>query len=460
MRTPSASVADGRADRVQARGLSWTRLSWLQSTQRRGAAVVLWLCLVATLALPALPVLIGVSSGQLALAQTLASDGGLAVEQRVSDQASFDLFERDVDHLVTERLGPALVSGGAYASAGPLHLVLSVNGQFPSTAAARMGMTADYSDSLASHVSVVAGQLPEDGPGGAVAAVAMSQATADQLGLQLSDEFCAELSAGVEPAWCGRIVGLWKPRSSDDPFWRWSRTRLELTLAKSAFFDLLKQRRSAATAGRVYWARPGAIGEDRAPTVAAALDRVSGELGTQSRQLDSPLPTSLERFDAQRRALLSTLALLSAGLLLTALSATVLVATRLLDAAVPDRAVLLARGWPRRRVWGMSLAGLAGLALLALPVGLVGWLLLAAVATGWPTAGQALRASDFQPAGTAFLASAVGLLIVLPWVAARGTSPGVDPADLTHPSLGTSARHAPRRREPGAVPIPIALVGA
>ena len=43
MSTPSASVSDARADRLQAQGLNWARLIWLQTMQQRGAAVVLWL---------------------------------------------------------------------------------------------------------------------------------------------------------------------------------------------------------------------------------------------------------------------------------------------------------------------------------------------------------------------------------------------------------------------------------
>src|SRR5262249_58735763 len=103
--------------------------------------------------MPALIPLIDAMAVRSGVAQTVARDGALTVEQNVRDLNTFNKFERDVDGGVSGSTGSALVPLAAYATLGPLHVV-TVGGAPAAASLAQQSLTAAYSDHLASHVTV------------------------------------------------------------------------------------------------------------------------------------------------------------------------------------------------------------------------------------------------------------------------------------------------------------------
>src|SRR2546428_12736913 len=104
----SATVGARPSDPAPGSVLPGAGLAWLQATSRRRWAVSLWLSLAVAITLPALLPLIEVTAAESALADTLARNGSLTVEQSVPDVESFGTFERNVDASVTAQIGADL----------------------------------------------------------------------------------------------------------------------------------------------------------------------------------------------------------------------------------------------------------------------------------------------------------------------------------------------------------------
>lgn len=412
----SAEPRSARSARVaEIPGLSMAKLAWLLATHRRGWAVALWLCLSAAIAMPALLPLIDGTAVRSGLAQTLTRDGALTVEQNVTDLDTFAAFKREVDGRVALRTGSAMVPLAAQATAGPLHLV-TVSGAPASPTLTQQALTAAYADHLASHVAVDAGELPPEALGGGETAVTMPQAGADQLGLRLSDRVCMDFAPGTgQSRWCARIVGLWQPLDSKDPYWGQT-PRLQLNMGRYDFFELVKQHPPQGPLAAIrYWASPATIEPDDTSAVANQVRRLSSELRTPQRRVSTALGPSLETFYTQQREVSSAIHLLGAAMTLLGLFVVALVAARFLDGRTRELAVLRARGWSGGRVWRTAFSGLMALVLCALPVGVAATLLFVAllslggsgISPGW------LHQEDVTIVAMAMLANLIGLVTVL-----------------------------------------------
>ena len=429
----SAGAVGARDRRVSAAtGLTATSLAWLQATRRRGWAGVLWLCLVAAIALTGLLPLIDAMAVESGLAEVLTRDGEVSVQRDVDGVDALAALEREVDDRVAAQTGSALVPLATSVSEGPLHLV-SVN-NVPPQGAALQQLTASYLDHLAAHVDLVAGALPPEGLGGGETAVTMPRATAQQLGLRLGDRFCMDFGAGGQVLWCPRLIGLWEPIDVGGPYWAGRRPGLQLQLSRYDFFELARLRPpQGPTASLRYWADPGAVDAGQAPALVAQVAALRDDLGRRSQaRVGTRLDASLARFADQRRAISSTVRAFAAAVALLELFVVALVAARFLERQGSELAVLRARGWPRGMVWRVAFAGLGTLGLTAVPVGVAACaLVVAALSLGGSGVSPLwLRAGDLPGAATAVAANAVslvGVLLLLAGVAAwRDVEPSLE----------------------------------
>lgn len=428
VRAEAGTAQDARV--AEAPSLSRTKLAWLQATGRRGWAVAVWLCLSGAIAMPALLPLIDAVAVRSALAQTLAHDGSFSVEQNVADAASFNAFKRDVDAAIDSRTGSALLPIIDRAATGPLK-VTSVNSASPPAAAAQRPVLATYIDHLATHVGVNAGELPPDALGGGDTAVTMPQAAADQFGLRLSDRVCFDFAAGGSSPWCARIVGLWQPLDTHDPYWNRAPAGPVLAMGLVDFFDVVRQHPGqAADATLGYWANSDAVDPGQAGDVSAQIKQLTAQLQTPQRHVSTSLGTSLQTFHATQLQVSTAIHLTAAAITMLGLFVVGLVGARFLDGQARELAVLRARGWPSGRVWRAASFGLGALVLCALPIGLgAGLLFLAVLSSGGSglSAGW-LHREDVLGVAVAMAGNAVGLIAVLALLALGAARRELDPA--------------------------------
>ncbi|HXM56091.1 MAG TPA: hypothetical protein VOB72_11930 [Candidatus Dormibacteraeota bacterium] len=399
------------------RVLTRQRLAWRQATHRRGWALALWYSMAAAIALPGLLLLTDAMVAESGLAATLARDGGFSVRQSVADVDAFNTLDRQVDARVSARVGPALVPLGATAAAGPLHLV-TVRTEPAPAALAQRTLTATYAAHLASHVAVVAGELPAEGLGGGETAVAMPQAAADQLGLRLSDRLCADFSAapGGQARWCARIVGLWRPLAADDPFWGGVTPRFVLTMGRYDLFQLAGLRPGQGPVATVrYWAGAGAVRTDDAPLLAARVTALTAELRSPQRQVDSRIDRSLLAFGDRQHTVSVAIHALAALVAVLGLASVAMVAGRFLDGQSRELALLRARGWSRGRASRVAFTGPALVGLTAAAAAVAACAIAAALltASGAGVSVLALRAADAPGLLAALFAIAIALVALL-----------------------------------------------
>src|ERR1700730_12651501 len=301
------------SDPVSGSGLTSGRLAWLQATSRRRWALSLWLCLSVAFALPALLPLTEVIAAESALADTLAQHGSLTVQQNVTGVDAFSAFERHVDASVNAQMGANLGRLGSSATVGPFSAI-TLNGEPAPIGIRGHGLTPTYLDHLAAHVSVGAGELPPEGLGGGDTAGTMPQAGSDQLGLHLSDLFCLRFtSAEQQPSWCARLMGLWQPTDPHDPYWGGSPPRMQLTMGRYDFFQLLKLHPpQQAVASLRFQANPAQVDTRKAATVSDQVRQLSDQLRGSGLLVVTTLDRSLERFADSQRATSSVTRLVAA----------------------------------------------------------------------------------------------------------------------------------------------------
>jgi hypothetical protein len=429
-------------------GLTRPGLAWRQATHRRAWAFALWLALAAAIGLPALLMTISAVAVESGLAETLAADGGFSVRQQVADVDAFNALSREVDARVAARTGSALVPLGDTASITPLHLV-TVRTEPATPEAARQPLTAVYAGHLAAHVAVVAGELPAEGLGGGETAVAMSQAAADQLGLGPSDRLCAGFTPGGQARWCGRIVGLWRPLATDDPFWDGVPRRQALTMGRYDLFELAKLGPPRPpTAEMRYWAAGGAVAPGGAERLAGQVSALAADVRSAQRQVSSRLDASLPAFAARQRTAVAATHALAALTAFLGLAAVALVAGRFLDTQARELALLRARGWPRARAWRVAFLGMGAVGLVAAAAALGACIVAAAtLSVATPTlSALSLRPADLSGMLLPVAVIAIALVVLLAVLAARAVWRDPDPS-LRPPAEG----HRTGRRTPSAV---------
>jgi hypothetical protein len=370
------------------------------------------------------------------LRQSLEEGAHLTVERPgINDFDNFTAFQRDAASEVDRPLSPYLLPGVMVASAGPL-LPVSVNNQAVAQPIGDLRLAIDYLDDLAAHVKVVAGELPPDGLGGPYPAVTMPQAGADPAGLRLSDRFCADFAPGPvgrDPRWCGRLVGLWKPLRSSDPYWAGGPPTLAVAVGLYDFFELLKLHPpGGALAGRRYAADVSTVDPGSAQDLPQRLGGLRESVGgAGDLRLRMSLGTALSRYDDAQRATAQTINVLIAALALLALCLVQLSASRLVDLQAPDVGLLRARGWPPGQAWWFLFVQLCVVALPAIPAGLGGATLFITAGGLGAEVGVAPATADLTVAGLtliAVLTSAVTVLAAVAWSASR--DPGREPTVL------------------------------
>jgi hypothetical protein len=415
-RGPGAAAGGGGG------GLSGRRLAWLQVTHRRGPALALWLCLAAAVALPALLLVVGAMAAESGLAQTLDQAGGFSVREDVAGVDAFDSLDRLVDVRATTRAGDALVPLGAFVMIGPLR-VLTLRTEPATGDLAGRQLTALYAQHLAAHVSVVAGELPPEGLAGGETAVSMRQADADRLGVHLSDRVCGDYGggAGGQPAWCARIVGLWRPLAAGDPFWTGEPPGVELAMGRYDLFQLAGQGALRPSATIRYWAVRDATTPGGTAPLAAQVGALATELRMPQRRVDTRLDRSLLAFDAHERRVSGAIDALAALVAVLGLGAVGLAAARLLDGQRRELALLRARGWTRGRAWLVAFGGLGAVGATAAAAAVGGCLLAATAitASGMGLSALTLRPADVPGMLVALVAVAAALIVLLAALAAR-----------------------------------------
>ena len=404
----------------------------------RGGLAALGLAAAATLALAAALPLLATMALTGGLRQTLTTDVHVTVQRTgVADFDGFARFQQEAERRVRTPMGSYLDGGTPFATTGPLYTV-SLNGSPAPAAIARVGLSAGFLDDLTGHVEVLAGALPPDGLGGDATAVSMPQEGADQIGLHISDRFCVDFApnASRDGRWCGRIVALWAPLRRSDPYWGGAPPKLQLTLGRYDFFQLLRLRsqQGAATAavGRRYAADPVAVEPGTAPDAQERIAQVGASLGGQpDMRLTENLGAALRRFDGQRHDAFAAFGVAGAVLVLLGLSLVSLTTRRFLAMQARDVAILRARGWSLGQVWRLLLVQIGAPVAVGVPLGLA-LAALAIVAVGPDGQGTAIGASVLA-VGTALVGMTVAL--GLPAVTAASREAGQGGRDASRPEL-------------------------
>jgi hypothetical protein len=397
--------------------------------------------------------LVAAMASESALAQTV-SGADLTVQQtNVASVDAFDAFKRQLDGRVTARLGSQLVPLTDFVAAAPFS-VLTVNAA-PPTLSGNLQVIPTFMDHLGGHVQMLAGQLPPDGLGGDEFAATMPQDGADQIGLHLSDRFCAGSTSQRGPVWCARIVGLWRPLNSLDPFWGGSVPRLQLMTPRYDFFQLIGLQPGARTvAGITYRPNPYSISSAHAADSSRRVSLLRRDLAANPNlRVQSTFEQAMETF-AQRQAT-ATAAIdrvtLAVGLL--ALTVVALITHQLLDSQARERAELLREGRSPAWIWSLSVVSLGAVSAVATGAGLLGAALVVA-AFGFSGSGlnpQWLRPSDLGGISAVVVGGIGGIVLV--------------PAELAALSVAVSreTEPPPGRQDPGRLarwrPSGLARVG-
>ena len=407
----------------------------------------MWVCVsLALIPLVALP-LIGAITTESSLAASLARESGVTVQHGgLTTAGSFNSFNQGIDHLVGARMGSDLVALSDSATAAPLHVAGVNQGAVPSGVQG-FQLRASYIDHLASHVVMLAGQLPPDALGGGDMAATMPQRGADQLGLHLSDHVCLSFVGSTGSGICVRIVGLWRPLNDNDPIWAGTVPRLQLAITRHDLFSEVVRRSPQPVVGTLRY-QPNAFSIGR-----ARLGEVSARLGTLRHDLqDQPgiqasitLDGTLDRLARIQDRAARTIWLLTGSLALVGMALVALVCGRYVDVQADDLHTLRAHGWPAGQLWGLLFARLAAIAALALPAGLVlggalGW----AVTLFEPANSVSmLRTADLVRISAMVAAGFVALIAALAGYAAIAARRDASGAALTEPG-GTGIPWRPR----------------
>lgn len=401
---------------------------------------------LALIGLVALP-LIGAVSTESSLAGALARESGVMVERTgLTTVATFASFNDRIDHIVSNRMGSDLVALSDSATTGPLR-VATVNDVAPPSSVQAPQLRASYVDHLASHVVMLAGQLPPDALGGGDMAATMPQRGADQLGLHLSDHVCLSFVGPPGPGICVRIVGLWRPVDDHDPIWAGTVPRLQLAIARHDLFSSVVPRSPQPVVGTLrYQPNAFSIGRNRLGEVSARLGELRHDLeGQPGVHTSITLDRTLDRLAKIQDQAASTIWLLTGSLVLIGLALVALVCGRYVDVQTDDLHSLRAHGWSPGQLWGLLFARLAALAALALPAGLVlggalGW----AITLVDPSAlVSMLRGADLIGISAMVAGGFVALIVTLAGYAAIAAQRDASGAALTEPG-GSGVPWRPR----------------
>lgn len=396
-------------------GLTWRRLVWLQATLHKRWAAACWLSLTVAAGLTVGLPLLATMATESAFADALTHDAELTVEQpATADAEALSAFQKAVDGRVAQLDGD-LGRLTTYATTASFSII-DVNGAAPARELGGRRLVATYIDHLKAHVDFTGGRPPPDGLGGGEAAVTVAQRTADVLGLHLSDRFCVGTASGPNGPgpWCGRVVGLWRPLDSADPYWAGELPLKSLTMARYDLFELARLLPTpTAVAGLRFRPDPDLVTQARAPEVGRRVAELRVQLAAAGYRVSTHLDRALTGFAASRDAVSYTMGLFGWTVTLLGLLAVAVVSGRFLEQQSREFEVLRVRGWPLKRTRRLAVAGLTVLAGLAVLAGLGGCLALAETLT---VSGTGLSIETLQPVD--LLADLARAVIVLAGLAA------------------------------------------
>ncbi|HEY4689496.1 MAG TPA: FtsX-like permease family protein, partial [Anaerolineae bacterium] len=106
-----------------------------------------------------------------------------------------------------------------HAQTTKLRLFPAAEAQAPASREPLLWTSLGFISGLADHVQLIEGQIPGDGAPGADIDVLISQALADQLGLQIGERYVLFGQGQAQAQIPVRITGVWRPLDPADPFW-------------------------------------------------------------------------------------------------------------------------------------------------------------------------------------------------------------------------------------------------
>lgn len=405
--------------------------------------VALWLSLaLAVAALAAMPV-IEALTGEGAVAAAVAGAGDITVTRAsVANPDSFRAFQRAASRRVETALGNSAVAVAGFATAGPV-TVAQIDGTPAQGAASSTMLDATFVDHLASHVEVLAGQLPAEGLGGGDVAVTMPQAGADRLGLHMSDRFCLAFVGAPAggPGWCARVVGLWRPLDGADPIWGGRSPGGLLAVSQYDFYRLTPAH--PPSAGLRYRLDPGTVDRDGLGVVAGRLADLRTQIGAdRTLTLSTSLDRTLAGLEDRERVAAQTTQLLIGALAVLAVTLVAIVSGRFCDLHADELSALRSSGWLPPEMGRRLTRRLSWLAWLAMPAGLLAAALGVAVVAGPYGADFGwLRTFDIAGAAAILVAGLVAIWWTLRAVARKVAAEDPGPDRLAGPPPGRRRGH-------------------
>jgi FtsX-like permease family len=371
----------------RARALRLHRLALVRLRARWPASAALGLALAAAVALSTAVALVDAMTAEAGLQDTVHQLGParyLEVDARqlltTDDYASNR--SRTIE-VVGEALGPlerlrqvrlqtdyvAVERGQAqYADAGPAPAV-------------RLAALED----LDRHVEVVESGVTSAPWAAGVLPVTAPEAAARSLGLRPGQVACFDTTTTDTPlrAFCAGLAGVWRARDPHDPYWAERPPPTELlTVDVPGLIAVAQQApRSrpllSATTSLLFEPDLAALHQDRVDDVLAGLRRLRVGIPVRggSALVTTDLDRAVEAFEDRLRLGRFVIELVAAQLLLITALAVAFLSGHALRGQRHTFAVWRSRGWSWHAIWRLLLLEAAGLALPALPAGiLVGWL--------------------------------------------------------------------------------------
>ncbi|HWD74925.1 MAG TPA: ABC transporter permease [Solirubrobacteraceae bacterium] len=418
------------------RGRSPVHRLWLaaiavrQLRARPTLALAQLLTLAAAATLAASVVLIQQSATDQGLRASLAGTtqaANMIIERDgVSQARAYDAFQSNTAARVRSELGNSLIAGAQYARSSSL-ILSSIDGVAQGQPFSHVSSVTSYTG-LRDHVHLVAGQWPSDTRIGADWQLTASARATDELATPLNfhvgSEYCFQYQAGGRgplQAWCGRIAATWLPDHVADPFWAGHVPETDVATGHDSFFQILTQIPTAiGSAVQQYVPDAGHINAGNTGQVVGAVNRLRGEFSVSSNDvftsgLDGVISAFLDRRDAASGPTTVT----SIGLLVVALAAMGFAALQFIQGHSAQAALWRARGWPRRRVFGLYTLEFALLAALAVPLAILAAALIAsAVQAATPGAAPSVGQAIADAAPPTLVAAAVFLAILAALAAA------------------------------------------
>jgi hypothetical protein len=454
-------------------------------TRGRGPATRLWLAGIAVRQLRARPTLAIAQLLTLAAAATLvasvvliqqsATDQGLRASlagttqaanmiierDGVSQARTYDAFQSDTAARVRSELGNSVIAGAQYARSSSL-ILSSIDGVAQGQPFSHISSVTSYAG-LRDHVHLVSGQWPTDTRVGADWQLTASARATDDLATPLNfhvgSEYCFQYQAGGRgplQAWCGRIAATWLPNDVTDPFWAGHVPETDVATGHDSFFQILTQIPNAiGSAVQQYVPDATHINAGNTGQVVGAVNRLRGEFSVSSNDIfTSGLDTTISAFLDRRDAASGPTTVTSVGLLVVALAAMGFAALQFIQGHSAQAALWRARGWPRRRVFGLYAVEFALLAALAvLPAILAAALIASAMAAATPGAARSVGQA-IADAAPPTLVAAGAFLAILAFMAAVLSAP-----ELTQrrPDRSSTRQRSLRRR---ATDVLLGVTGA